>query len=191
MPAGCRASGPAVPLSPSQTAAGGLSATSGSGYPEGMPAGNVDKQLPDLYAQALAARQQSLLLSSQLQESQRRAMENWQLIQAAWERAQEILTLREAIGPAQDRLRRSAYARMQAKLAGLPVIEQAKGILMAQCGWSGDEAFAVLRQVSQRENIKVRDLASGIVANVASLALAQRQVSQTPPTQHKRHRASA
>lgn len=44
------------------------------------------------------------------------------------------------------------------------VIEQAKGMLMAQsAGLSADDAFALLVKVSQRENLKVREVARRIV----------------------------
>jgi GAF domain-containing protein len=44
------------------------------------------------------------------------------------------------------------------------VIEQAKGILMARSPQlSADEAFDVLRRASQRENVKLRDIAQRIV----------------------------
>lgn len=44
------------------------------------------------------------------------------------------------------------------------VIEQAKGILMAQApGLGADEAFDLLVKASQRENIKLRDIATRIV----------------------------
>ena len=59
----------------------------------------------------------------------------------------------------------SAYARLQARLGTMPVIEQAKGIIMAQHGCAPEEAFALLRQVSQRANVKVHVLAAQIVAH--------------------------
>jgi GAF domain-containing protein len=44
------------------------------------------------------------------------------------------------------------------------VIEQAKGMLMARSpDLSADDAFNVLRQASQRENVKLRDIAQRIV----------------------------
>jgi GAF domain-containing protein len=44
------------------------------------------------------------------------------------------------------------------------VIEQAKGMLMAQSpGITPDEAFDLLRRASQRENVKLRDIARRIV----------------------------
>jgi len=68
----------------------------------------------------------------------------------------------------------SAHARLQARLASMPVIEQAKGVIMAQRGWPEDQAFDALRRASQRENVKVRDLAAMIVARTASSEPAQR-----------------
>jgi ANTAR domain len=154
----------------SQTNGDGQLAAGSNDYRGDMRAGNlaVDRRIADLYAQAEAARRRSTLLSVQLRESQRRAMENWQLIQAAWQRTHQIQKVRQAARTDEDRRRYSAYARVQAKLATLPVIEQAKGIIMAQCGWSEDRAFDALRQASQRENVKVRDLATRIVAKTAS-----------------------
>jgi AmiR/NasT family two-component response regulator len=61
---------------------------------------------------------------------------------------------RQASLTGQDRLRFSAYARLQARMASMPVIEQANGILMAQNGWPEDQAFEALRQVSQQKNIR-------------------------------------
>jgi hypothetical protein len=148
-----------------------------------MPAdASVDVRLRDLYAQMEATRNQSVLLAEQLHATQRRAMENWQLIQDAWGRTEMIRAARLAACTDQDLLRYSAYARLQARLASMPVIEQAKGILMAQYGWSEDQAFDVLRRASQRENIKVRDLAASIVARAARSAPAQRKAGPASAT---------
>jgi len=43
------------------------------------------------------------------------------------------------------------------------VIEQAKGVLMAQRHVDSDQAFEILREASQRYNRKLRDIALGIV----------------------------
>ena len=43
-------------------------------------------------------------------------------------------------------------------------IEQAKGVLMHSMGIGPEAAFAVLVAASQRENIKLRDIAARIVA---------------------------
>ena len=68
--------------------------------------------------------------------------------------------------PRRDMLHYSAYARLQAKLDSMPVIEQAKGILMAQRRCGADEAFDLLRLASQRANVKVNVLAERIVAHL-------------------------
>lgn len=62
----------------------------------------------------------------------------------------------------------SAYARLQARLDTMPVIEQAKGILMAQQRCGPDEAFDLLRRASQRANVKVSVLAAQMVEQIAS-----------------------
>jgi hypothetical protein len=124
----------------------------------------------DLYAQAEAARKRSMLLVRQFRATKRKAMENWQLVEAAWSQNEQIRARRVAARTDPEWLRYSAYARLQAQLASLPVIEQAKGIIMARYGWSEDQAFDALRRASQRENIKVRDLAASIVARTARSA---------------------
>ena len=72
--------------------------------------------------------------------------------------------------PQREKLRDSAFARMQAKLDTMPVIEQAKGVLMAQNRCGPEEAFDLLRRASQRANVKVSVLAGQIVEQVASHA---------------------
>ena len=57
----------------------------------------------------------------------------------------------------------------------MPVIEQAKGILMAQHGSGPEEAFDLLRRASQRFNVPVRVLAARLVHGV------QRPGSQVAP----------
>jgi anti-anti-sigma factor len=51
--------------------------------------------------------------------------------------------------------------------ATLPVIEQAKGILRGRFGLDAEEAFTVLRTLSQEHNTKLRDLADRLVAESA------------------------
>lgn len=48
-----------------------------------------------------------------------------------------------------------------------PTIEQAKGALMLTYGLSDDEAFGLLRRYSQLANVKVRDVARGVVQATA------------------------
>jgi hypothetical protein len=110
---------------------------------------------------------------------------------AAWERARQLLAqaeslraeaqrTREAVTDArrqrrdspagQQLLRRSGYARLLARLDTMPVIEQAKGVVMAQSGCTEAEAFDMLRRASQRSNVPVRDIAASIVARAAGQA---------------------
>ena len=70
--------------------------------------------------------------------------------------------------PQRERLQYSAFARLQARLDTMPVIEQAKGILMAQNRCGPEEAYELLRRASQRANVKVSVLAAQIVEQIAS-----------------------
>jgi AmiR/NasT family two-component response regulator len=70
--------------------------------------------------------------------------------------------------PQREVLRDSAFARLQARMESMPVIEQAKGILMAQHRCGPDEAFDLLRRASQRANVKVSVLATQMVEQIAS-----------------------
>ena len=81
-------------------------------------------------------------------------------LQASIDRFQEVR-------PEHDRLRDSVLARLQARLDSMPVIEQAKGVLMAQQRCGPEEAFDLLRRASQRANIKVSVLAAQVVERAA------------------------
>jgi GAF domain-containing protein len=52
---------------------------------------------------------------------------------------------------------------MRLAMESRAVIEQAKGVLMAQRHVSAEQAFETLREASQRYNRKLRDIAAGIV----------------------------
>jgi AmiR/NasT family two-component response regulator len=54
---------------------------------------------------------------------------------------------------------------MQSAMEHRAVIEQAKGIIMADRRCGPDEAFAILSRLSQDTNRKVRDVASALVQN--------------------------
>lgn len=58
---------------------------------------------------------------------------------------------------------RETTEQLKQALETRDVIGQAKGILMEREGLSGDEAFAVLRQVSQTSNRKLREVAQRFV----------------------------
>jgi ANTAR domain len=65
-------------------------------------------------------------------------------------------------------LHESAFARLQAKMGTTPLLEQAKGIIMDQRRCGSEEAFDLLREASQRTNVKLHVLAAQIVGEVAS-----------------------
>jgi GAF domain-containing protein len=52
---------------------------------------------------------------------------------------------------------------LQTAMESRAVIEQAKGIIMASAGCSADQAFKILRDQSQAENVKLRDIAADLV----------------------------
>lgn len=55
---------------------------------------------------------------------------------------------------------------MRIAMESRAVIEQAKGVLMAQRRVDADRAFEILRDASQRYNRKLRDIAAGIVDSI-------------------------
>jgi hypothetical protein len=57
----------------------------------------------------------------------------------------------------------SPSAQLQERLASLPVIEQAKGVLMAQQRCDADQAFDLLCRAARRSSLPVRELAEQIV----------------------------
>jgi hypothetical protein len=81
--------------------------------------------------------------------------------------------------PQREILHNSAYARLQARLETMPVIEQAKGILMAQHHCGPDEAFDLLRRASQSANVRISVLAARLVEQVAS---PEPQTTEEPST---------
>ncbi|HWD00855.1 MAG TPA: ANTAR domain-containing protein [Amycolatopsis sp.] len=57
-------------------------------------------------------------------------------------------------------------------LASQPVIEQAKGMMMLVRTCEAEEAFTVLRDVSQRTNVKLHDVAAIVVATGSGAGVA-------------------
>jgi AmiR/NasT family two-component response regulator len=66
------------------------------------------------------------------------------------------------------------------RLQTMPVIEQAKGIIMAQSACGDAKAFDMLRRASQRRNVPIRELAAQLVANSAASTVAERQDPAAP-----------
>ncbi|MDM7831053.1 ANTAR domain-containing protein [Cellulomonas edaphi] len=59
---------------------------------------------------------------------------------------------------------------LRAALSSRAVIDQALGVIMAQNRCAADEAFAILRRASQHRNVKLRDVAVSVVANITGQA---------------------
>jgi GAF domain-containing protein len=57
--------------------------------------------------------------------------------------------------------------QMRTAMASRSVIDQAMGVVMAQNRCSAEAAFALMTKASQNRNIKLREIARGIVANVS------------------------
>jgi len=64
--------------------------------------------------------------------------------------------------------RRSPFAGRAAGPGCIPVIEQAKGIVMAQQGCRPEEAFDLLHRASERADVRVHVLAAQVVEHLAS-----------------------
>ncbi|HEU0131770.1 MAG TPA: GAF and ANTAR domain-containing protein [Mycobacteriales bacterium] len=62
---------------------------------------------------------------------------------------------------------RELVRQLETAMASRAVIEQAKGILVAGKHCTPEDAFDLLRQASQRENVKLRDVAERIVRSAA------------------------
>jgi GAF domain-containing protein len=70
---------------------------------------------------------------------------------------------------------------LETALESRGVIDQAKGVLMAENHCTADEAMAILRKASQNRNVKLRDLASLIVARVSGQDVSRRPVDDVLP----------
>jgi hypothetical protein len=105
----------------------------------------------------------SRLLQKRLEAAQAEVEASLRQVEESWNRLSTTRKEMDASAPGEKLMQESGFARLQARLGTLPVIEQAKGILMAQSGCQPEEAFDILRRASQRTNVKVRDLAADIV----------------------------
>ncbi|MFF5981473.1 ANTAR domain-containing protein [Streptomyces olindensis] len=74
----------------------------------------------------------------------------------AMERAERLHILQEEV----EQLRQAIVSR--------PVIDQARGILMATHGCTSDEAWHILRETSQLSNTKLREVAAAVTASAES-----------------------
>jgi hypothetical protein len=135
-----------------------------------LPSGSAspDDDQCDIAARRAAIRERACALREQ---AQRLHVQNKALMAAAEELMRGYLRMQSPQAP-KNMLSGSAFARLVARPETMPVIEQAKGIIMAQSHCDEARAFDLLRQVSQRCNVPVRDLAAQLVATT----------TQPPPT---------
>jgi GAF domain-containing protein len=66
--------------------------------------------------------------------------------------------------------------QLQEALESRAVIEQAKGVLMARQGCDPDEAFDLLRRLSQSSNRKLRQIAAEVVAHTVASRASDRRI---------------
>jgi ANTAR domain-containing protein len=129
------------------------------------PTAELDPRLADARAQAASAWAQAASAWARAMELQQRNEEIMAEAQAAKQVRADARRERQSTLADRELLHRSEFARLLARLETMPVIEQAKGIIMAQSHCGEAEAFTMLRQASQRSNVPVRELAAQIVAN--------------------------
>lgn len=116
-----------------------------------------DPRLAKLIGQAQAACDRAMELQRRAKEVRADTEATRQLVAAARRRRAKLANRR-------DLLRKSEFLRLAARVQTMPVIEQAKGIVMYQSRCGEDQAFDLLRRASQRSNIPVRELAAQIVS---------------------------
>ncbi|WP_037893054.1 ANTAR domain-containing protein [Streptomyces sp. NRRL WC-3626] len=87
-------------------------------------------------------------------------------LRPAQEQEERLLLLQEEV----EQLRQAIASR--------PVIDQARGILMATYGCTSDEAWHILREASQLSNTRLRTVAESLTASAAAQA--------TPPPENVR-----
>jgi hypothetical protein len=83
---------------------------------------------------------------------------------------------------------------LRRKLQTLPVIEQAKGILMGRYGIPADDAFEMLRRWSQHTNTKLHLVAQTIINNRCPAEASDRTTHRDPastPTAHPQGRETS
>jgi ANTAR domain len=132
-------------------------------------------ELPGLLASAWAQAAAALTRSQELQQWTTQVLAE---ARAARRTSAEARRQRRSSTAGRDLMQRSEHARLPARLESMPVIEQAKGIIMAQSHCGPAQAFGLLRRASQRSNVPVRDLAAQIVAKTAQVpSRRMRQIS--------------
>jgi GAF domain-containing protein len=133
----------------------------------------TEERWPDYvrHAQAVAGVRSSLSVPLPYQGNSIGALNNYSSQPAAFASPESIeagLEVAEvvavAVANADAHWQLGEQARnMRIAMDSRAVIEQAKGVLMAQRHVDAEQAFEILREASQRYNRKLRDIATGIV----------------------------
>ena len=139
-----------------------------------QPTTEPDDRLASTRAQAAAA----CARSQELQQWTTHVLTKAQDVQRA---VAEARRQRRSSPAGRDLMQRSEYARLLARLESMPVIEQAKGIIMAQSHCGNAQAFDLLRRASQLSNMPVRDLAAQLVAKTAQVSPKRSDKDQQMP----------
>ena len=91
----------------------------------------------------------------------------------------------ELLGHREENERFAALTgQLQQAMASRPVIEQAKGVIVAETGYDPERAFGRLVAVSRSRNVKVRDLARAIVVRAQRPKRARRNRRPRGPGSH-------
>jgi len=77
---------------------------------------------------------------------------------------EEAARLREEVAQLREEV-----AQLRAALSRRPVIDLAKGVVMALTGCDETQAFRELSQISQTHNVKLHDLATGLLADLPAV----------------------
>ncbi len=144
-----------------------------------MPGPSAGPSRSDLRHHLAAVRSQATAAherARELRQRMERVLAETTVLVQAMVLTQETIRARQSHAARTELVQQSAYTQMAARLQTMPVIEQAKGIIMAQSRCAEAEAFQILRRVSQRSNVPVRDLAAQIVAKAIGQATIRGQL---------------
>ena len=127
----------------------------------------ANAEVGDRLASAKARVAANWARAEELQEWTKRVLTE---TQAARRAIVEARRERRSSPAGRDLMQQSEHARLLARLESMPVIEQAKGIIMAQSHCGDVQAFDLPRRASQRSNVPVRELAAQIVAKTVHVS---------------------
>ena len=134
-----------------------------------MSLSGAAQPVPELANLLASARAKAAAACARSQELQQWATDVLTEVRATQRTSAQARHQRRASPAGQDLMQQSEHARLLARLESMPVIEQAKGIIMAQSHCGHAQAFDLLRRASQRSNVPVRELAAQIVAKTAQV----------------------